>query len=167
MVIGGTAHVGVCVPDVEEAVSWYRDILGMRVLSPPYLVEGPEIERDMGEMIPGVRLKGAIVGFESSDHVLELIEYPSHPGSPRGRSLTDTGISHMGLLCDDLPETRAELERKGVRFLMSDRTGAGIAGLHDVVRGSLRRGVHPDGEVRPEQALLAPAPWGQLIRRIL
>lgn len=130
MAIVGTAHVGVCVADVEEAVSWYRDALGMRVLSPPYLVEGADIERDMGEIVPGVKLKGAIVGYESSDHVLELIEYPSHPGSPRERALTDEGISHIGLVCEDLSATRAELEQKGVRFLTSERAGAGIAGLH-------------------------------------
>lgn len=126
----GVAHVGVCVADVAEAVAWYRDVLGMTVLSPPYLVEGADIDRDMGEMIPGVKLRGAIVGFESSDQVLELIEYPAHRGVARKRSLTDPGISHIGLLCDDLSATRAELERKGVRFLTSDRGGAGIAGLH-------------------------------------
>lgn len=126
----GTAHVGICVSDVEAAVAWYRDVLGMKVLSPPYLMEGADIERDMGEMVSGIKLKGAIVGFESSDHVLELIEYPAHPGLASSRSLTDRGISHIGLLCDDLRATRADLERKGVRFLTSDRAGAGIAGLH-------------------------------------
>lgn len=130
MGIVGTAHVGVCVANVDEAVAWYRDVLGMTVLSPPYLVEGPDIERDMGEMIPGVKLKGAIVGLGSSDQVLELIEYPAHPASPRVRALTDPGISHVGLVCDDLTATRAELERRGVRFLTSDHAGANIAGLH-------------------------------------
>ncbi len=130
MGIVGVAHVGVCVPDVEEAVSWYRDVLGMTVLSPPYLVEGADIERDMGEMVPSVKLKGAIVGSDTSDHVIELIEYPSHPRSPHQRSLTDAGISHIGLVCHDLSATRAQLEQKGVRFLTSDRSGAGIAGLH-------------------------------------
>ena len=130
MGIVGTAHVGVCVADVDEAVAWYRDTLGLTVLSPPYLVEGADIEKDMGEMVPGVKLKAAIVGLGQSDHVLELIEYPSHPGAHRRRDLTDAGISHIGLLCDDLSQTRAELERRGVRFLTSERAGAGIAGLH-------------------------------------
>ncbi|HME47130.1 VOC family protein, partial [Mycobacterium sp.] len=30
------AHTGVCVPDCEAAVAFYRDVLGLRVLSPPY-----------------------------------------------------------------------------------------------------------------------------------
>jgi catechol 2,3-dioxygenase-like lactoylglutathione lyase family enzyme len=82
-------------------------------------------------MVPGVRLKGAIVGLGRSDQVLELIEYPDHrpAAAVTGRRLTDTGISHVGLLCDDLAETRAALEGKGVRFLTSDRVGAPVAGL--------------------------------------
>ena len=130
MGIIGTAHAGVCVPDVDEAVAWYRDVLGLTVLSPPYLIEGPDIERDMGELIPGpVRLKGAIVGVDRSDHVLELIEYPDHEAAETGRGMTQAGISHFGLVCDDLPATRAGLEAQGVRFLTSDDAGAGIAGL--------------------------------------
>lgn len=128
MALIGTAHVGVCVPDVEEAVAWYCDVLRMTVLSPPYLMEGPEIGRDMGEMLPGLSLKAAIVGFDRSDHVLELIEYPTHPSeSGTKRRLNDHGVSHVGLLCDDLAATRAELEAKGVRFLTTG--SAGIAGL--------------------------------------
>ena len=103
----------------------------MTVLSPPYLIEGQAIERDMGELIPApVRLKGAIVGFDRSDHVLELIEYPDHAANQTHRGMTHAGISHFGLVCDHLPATRARLEEQGVRFLTTDQTGAGIAGLH-------------------------------------
>ena len=129
MNIVGVAHVGVCVPDVEQAVAWYRDVLGLGVLSPPYLIEGPAIDEDMGDMIPSVKLKGAIVGFDRSDHVIEVIEYPSHPSVPQSRALTDGGASHVGLVCDDLAATRADLEAKGVRFLTRAAAGAGVAGL--------------------------------------
>jgi catechol 2,3-dioxygenase-like lactoylglutathione lyase family enzyme len=128
MTIIGTAHTGVCVPDVEQAVAWYRDVLGLTVLSPPYLMEGPAIEEDMGALIPGLALKAAILGFDRSDHVLELIEYPRHPAAePTQRRLTDTGISHFGLVCDDLERTRADLAGRGVRFLTPGQ--AGVAGL--------------------------------------
>ena len=121
------AHTGICVPDVEEAVAWYRDVLGMKVLSPPYLMSGTDIERDMGELVPGLSLKAAIVGFERSDHVLELLEYPRNRGAVPSRGLPDPGISHIGLVCDDLDATRSDLERKGVRFLT--KGVAGIVGL--------------------------------------
>ena len=40
-------------------------------------------------------------------------------GRAGGRTLTDRGLSHVGLICEDLDATRAELESKGVRFLVS------------------------------------------------
>ena len=127
----GFAHTAVCVPDVEAAVTWYRDVLGLRVLSPPYRMEGPQIEKDMGELVPSpVVVKAAIVGFGKDDRVIELIEYPAAdvgaagPGRP---SVTTVGITHVGLLCDDIAATRAGLESRGVEFLTSGV--ADVAGL--------------------------------------
>jgi catechol 2,3-dioxygenase-like lactoylglutathione lyase family enzyme len=129
--ITGVAHTAVCVPDVEAAVEWYRSVLGLTVLSPPYLVEGDAIERDMGELVPSpVALNAAILGFpDGGDRVLEVIEYPRAPGRPRppDASVVDHGFTHVGLVCDDLVATRAELEDKGVRFLT--RGIAEIVGL--------------------------------------
>lgn len=128
--ITGLAHTGVCVPDLAEAVQWYTQTLGLVLLSPPARIEGPAIEKDMAEMIPGVVLQAAILGArDSGDRVLEVIEYPNHRGRPKreGWSLTDHGLSHVGLLCDDIAGTRAELEARGVRFLT--RGTAEIAGL--------------------------------------
>jgi catechol 2,3-dioxygenase-like lactoylglutathione lyase family enzyme len=119
-VISGLAHTGLCVPNLEAAVRWYTETLGLVLLSPPARIEGPAIEEDMGEMLPGVVLKGAILGTaDSGDRVLELLEYPKHPGRSKaeGWSLADHGFSHVGLLCDDIAATRAHLEARGVRFL--------------------------------------------------
>ncbi len=96
-------------------------------------MEGDSIEHDMGELVPSpVVLKAAIVGLEESDHVFELIEYPyverSSPNDDDRRpSITDMGITHVGLLCDDAEKTRAELESRGVRFITS--SSAKVAGL--------------------------------------
>jgi catechol 2,3-dioxygenase-like lactoylglutathione lyase family enzyme len=62
-VITGVAHTGVCVPDCEAAVAFYRDVLGFSVLSPPYVMDGDAIRRDMGELMPDPAMKAAIVGF--------------------------------------------------------------------------------------------------------
>lgn len=124
------AHSAICVPDVEEAVRWYSTTLGFDVLSPPYLMEGAPIERDMGELIPVPCLKAAIVGVTGGDdRVLELIEYPDASGRsrPDDASLLDHGLTHVGLLCDDVAATRGALESKGVHFLT--RGIATVAGL--------------------------------------
>jgi catechol 2,3-dioxygenase-like lactoylglutathione lyase family enzyme len=120
-VITGLAHTGVCVPDVDSAVAWYRDVLGLEVLSPPYLMEGDDLRADMGELIADPKMKAAILGFAGDgDRVLEVIEYPAmHGDRAGGRTLTDRGLSHVGLLCDDIDATRRALEGRGVSFLTS------------------------------------------------
>lgn len=128
--INGLAHAAVCVPDVDAAVQWYADALGCRVLSPPYRMEGDAIEHDMGELVPSpVVVKAAIVGFGADDHVLELIEYPSvETASGVGAgSIVHHGITHVGLTCDDIVDTRARLEATGVTFLTAGI--ADVAGL--------------------------------------
>jgi catechol 2,3-dioxygenase-like lactoylglutathione lyase family enzyme len=126
--ITGLAHTGVCVPDVEAAVAWYRDVLGLVVLSPPYLMEGDALRRDMGELMAEPRMKAAIVGFpDDGDRVLEVIEYPDVDGGAAvARALTDHGLSHVALLCEDIDTTRATLEARGVQFI--------VGGVADVAR---------------------------------
>ena len=131
--ISGLAHTAVCVPDVDAAVRWYEAVLGMRVLSPPYRMEGDAITADMGELVPtapgqGVVVKAAIVGFDEGDRVLEVIEYPDVPERPaRAGAVTDHGLTHVGLVCDDVDATRRDLEAHGVTFLT-----AGIAAVAGV-----------------------------------
>ncbi|MCV7104046.1 VOC family protein [Mycobacterium palustre] len=139
--ITGLAHSGVCVPDCEAAVAFYRDVLGLRVLSPPYVMGGNAIRDDMGELVGDPTMKAAIVGFPGDgDRVLEVIEYLHVDGDRRAdRALTDHGLSHVGLVCEDLDATRAELERKGVRFL--------VGGIADVARVRTTWFVDPWGVV--------------------
>ena len=117
----GFAHAAVCVPDVEEATSWYTEVLGLSVLSPPYEMSGAAIEVDMGELLPApVVVKASIVGLGRDDHVLELIEYPNAPNKdlPSARpDITRTGLTHVGLVCEDIEGTRRLLEERGVSFL--------------------------------------------------
>src|SRR5262245_10388437 len=67
--IRGLAHTGVAVADVEAAVAWYERVLGLTVLSPPYLMEGAALDADMGELLAGrpVAIKAAILGFADGD----------------------------------------------------------------------------------------------------
>ena len=119
--ITGIAHTAVHVTDVDAAVAWYRDVLGLAVLSAPYRMEGDAITRDMGELLPEpVVVRAAIVGTDDgSDRVIEVIEYPSvRPDAAPRAAVTRLGFTHVGLLCDDVAATRSGLEAKGVRFLV-------------------------------------------------
>jgi methylmalonyl-CoA/ethylmalonyl-CoA epimerase len=126
-VITGLAHTALHVDDVDAAVAWFRDVLGFAVLSPPYQMEGDAITADMGELLPApVVVKAAIIGVDDSgDRVIEVIEYPNVDTEPRSEAnITGAGYTHVALLCDDVAATRAELETRGVRFL--------VAGIADV-----------------------------------
>jgi catechol 2,3-dioxygenase-like lactoylglutathione lyase family enzyme len=162
-VITGLAHTGVCVPDCEAAVAFYRDVLGLHVLSPPYVMSGNAIRDDMGELVSDPTMKAAIVGFgDDGDRVLEVIEYVNVDGGDQRTDaaptdLTVQGLSHVGLICEDIDATRAELEGKGVRFLVS--------GIADVARVRTTWFVDPWGVVfilvekgRPERPYFAQ--WG-------
>ena len=85
----------------------------------------------MGELLPSpVVVKAAIVGLGADDHVLELIEYPAgHRRGPAGGRpvIARPGLTHVGLVCDDVVATRRELEGRGVTFLVSGV--AEVAGL--------------------------------------
>ena len=119
--ITGLAHTALHVADVDAAVAWYHDVLGLTVLSPPYRMEGDAITRDMGELLPApVVVKAAIVGVDDgSDRVIEVIEYPEVvTGEPPAAAVTGLGYTHVALLCDDVAATRAELVALGVHFLV-------------------------------------------------
>ncbi len=126
-------------------MAFYCDVLGLRVLSPPYVMSGNAIRNDMGELVSDPTMKAAIVGFgDDGDRVLEVIEYLNVDGRDQRTTaaltdLTAYGLSHVGLICDDLDATRAELESKGVRFLVS--------GIADVARVRTTWFVDPWGVV--------------------
>ena len=137
----GLAHTAVCVPDVTAAARWYSDVLGLRVLSPPYRMEGAQIERDMGELVPSpVVVTAAIVGFAADDRVIELIEYPAAgvgPPEPGRPSVTKVGITHIGLLCDDIvaDQNRAREPRRRVPHDRASPTWRGCGRPGATTRG--------------------------------
>ncbi len=102
-------------------MAFYRDALGLQVLSPPYVMAGEAIRDDMGELVSDSTMKAAIVGFgDDGDRVLEVIEYLGVTGSDQrtAAGLADHGLSHVGLICSDLDATRTQLQASGVRFLV-------------------------------------------------
>jgi len=156
-VLVGFAHAAVCVPDVDAATRWYSEVLGLKVLSPPYRMDGDAIERDMGELLPSpVVVKAAILGLGSDDHVLELIEYPE-AGITEGRtpSIARAGLTHVGVLCDDIDATRADLAARGVTFIVDGI--ADVAGLR-TTWFAVGHCLHTAREEAGRSALLAPVP---------
>ena len=72
----------------------------------------------MSSLPSPVVVHAAIVGFGNDDRVIELIEYPAAEVAPpaQGRpSIARVGITHIGMLCDDIDATRASSRHAGWR----------------------------------------------------
>jgi methylmalonyl-CoA epimerase len=130
-------HVGIAVEDLESALAFYRDALGLEV--------------DVPEDVPsqGVRASHIQVGTPA----LELIE-ATRPDSPIARFIDrrGPGLHHVTLRVEDLRAALARLEAKGVRLVDREpRPGA---------RGALVAFLHPSAAHGVLVELTQPAPAG-------
>jgi methylmalonyl-CoA/ethylmalonyl-CoA epimerase len=113
-------HVGIAVTHLGEALSFYRDALGLEI-EPP-------------EEITSQRVRAHFVPV--GDAFLELLE-PTAPDSPIARytEKRGPGIHHVALRVDDIRAALAELKARGVRLIdETPRPGA---------HGSLVAFIHP------------------------
>lgn len=113
-------HIGIAVANLDEALAFYRDALGLEVSVP--------------HDVPTERVRATFVPVGGP--ALELLE-PTAPDSVVARFLDrrGPGIHHITLLVDDLEAVLERLRARGVRLL--DETPR--AGAH----GSRVAFVHP------------------------
>jgi catechol 2,3-dioxygenase-like lactoylglutathione lyase family enzyme len=108
-------HGGRTVADMEKALSFYRDLLGMQVVDDDVL-EGPEISTMVD--VENARLRAVFLSPDGEPPYVELIEYQGVQGRALdgGESAADIGNTHVCLLVDDITAECARLRRAGVRF---------------------------------------------------
>ena len=97
-------HVGITVSDLDRAVDFYRDVLGLSVVA-EFSVSGEAFET-------GVDIEGANAQFAHLDGGgvrIELVAYDPAADAPSTPQLNDTGATHLGLEVDDLDAFYNEL----------------------------------------------------------
>jgi len=106
-------HVGLTVRDMDAAVAFYRDVVGMEVALDREF--GPELGRVIG--VPGGAAR--IVHMRLGDSVVELFAYHHPAGRARRTDFqpADLGLTHIGFRVDDFWGTYRRLQERGVRFL--------------------------------------------------
>ena len=119
-VVAGTLHTGISVSDLERSIAFYRDDLGLELItqwdsSQEYLrtvVGFPDAELRIALLrVPAAAGVGAGPG-----HHIELLEYRV-PRGQRGDARTcNPGNAHVAFVVEDLDRVYAELSVKGVRF---------------------------------------------------
>jgi methylmalonyl-CoA epimerase len=113
-------HIGIAVSDIDAALSFYRDALGLDVEVP--------------EEVPSQRVRAHFI--PAGGAALELLEATADD-SPVAKYLTKRGpgIHHITLRVDDLASALARLKARGVRLIdEAPRPGA---------HGALVAFVHP------------------------
>ena len=106
-----TNHTSFTVGNVERSIAFYRDLLGMELIS---LAERDPAFTEKVTAIPGAHLK--IAYLQAPGHRLELIEYLAPPGKKPDLQTNNVGCAHVGFNVDDLPRMYADLKAKGVHF---------------------------------------------------
>jgi len=118
------AHVGVAVPEIEAALAFYRDVLGLTP-HPPENADG-----------------ATLVSLSLGESEIELLA-PRDPGSPIAKFLErrGPGIHHICYRVPDLDQALEACRRSGYRLVDEvPRTGAGgrrIAFVHPRATGGI------------------------------
>jgi methylmalonyl-CoA epimerase len=95
-------HIGIAVKDLDQALAFYCDALGLEIEAP--------------EEVPSQRVRAHFIPIGES--ALELLEATA-PDSPIARYLEKRGpgIHHITLRVDDIHAALTRLKEKGVRLI--------------------------------------------------
>lgn len=97
-------HVGIAVPDLDEAIAFYRDTYGMRLLH-------EEVNDEQG-------VREAMMAVGDSTSCVQLLA-PLSPDSTIGKFLDKSGpgIQQMAYRVTDIDHVCTSLRERGVRLL--------------------------------------------------
>jgi catechol 2,3-dioxygenase-like lactoylglutathione lyase family enzyme len=109
MTVARIDHVGITVSDLDRALGFYRDLLGLRVLADSTVSE-PEVADLLG--LDSVQLR--IADLDSGDgRVVELIQYLQPKGTRIDYESADPATAHIAFTVDDLAAVRERLAGAG------------------------------------------------------
>ena len=110
--IASVNHTSFTVSHLERSISFYRDLLGMELIS---LAGRDPAFAEKVTGIPGANLKVAYLQAPGG-HRLELIQYFSPLGKKLDLQTNNVGCAHLAFNVDDLAKMYAALKAKGVQF---------------------------------------------------
>jgi catechol 2,3-dioxygenase-like lactoylglutathione lyase family enzyme len=105
--VSGIDHVGVTVRNLERSLTFYRDLLGLRVIE----LSG---EEDIGEIvgIAGARIRAADLDV-GDGRIFELLEYVAAAGDDVPQRPNGAGCLHVALRVPDLTKVLRRLAEAG------------------------------------------------------
>jgi len=121
-------HFGVTVTELDRAVAFYRDVLGLTVLS-RFTVEGESFSTAVG--VDGAT--GRFAHLDAAGARIELVEYEPEATDATAEAINQPGAKHLGLGTDDIDAFYESLP-DGVETLSGPQTtesGSRILFLRD------------------------------------
>ena len=113
--INGIHHTAISTPDLERALGFYRDLLGLEVI----LEGGWPVGSEAADAITGLRDSSAKLAMvKAGNAIIELFEYET-PEPAKGdpdRPVCDHGLTHICLDVTDLDGEYERLTAAGMRF---------------------------------------------------
>jgi catechol 2,3-dioxygenase-like lactoylglutathione lyase family enzyme len=112
----GVDHVGITVPDIEQATAFFVDVLGCELLyerEPP----GDDSPRDRLGVPAGSRIRAVSFLRCANGANIELFEFSSPDQREEFPRPSDVGIQHLAIYVDDLDAAAEHLRRHGVKLM--------------------------------------------------
>ena len=148
--INGIHHSSISTPDMDRALAFYRDLVGVEVVfEAPF--EGEAISAIVG--LQGA--KGRVAMLRAANMHIELFEYAAPESAPNvtvgdgPRPVNNHGLTHLCFDVTDLPSEYERLKAAGVEFHCPPTLLANGTVLTTYARD-------PDGNVVEFQEILNP-----------
>jgi len=106
-------HVGINTSDFDRTLAFYRDLLGLRLLS-----EGTYSDAETAALLGLESVELHIADLDSGDgRVVELIEYRQPRSARVAFRLYDWPVMHIAFTVDDLAAVRERLVAAGISII--------------------------------------------------
>ncbi|MBV1905314.1 MAG: VOC family protein [Pseudomonadales bacterium] len=119
MITKGVSHIAIGVRDMDRSLSFYRDILGFKVIR-------DEIQKTAGSVLPALyqdthtQRRVTTLHWDNSPDAafLVLSEHSDKPVTGEPIKLDQIGVHHFAFWVEDLPAVYEELKNKGAEFIV-------------------------------------------------
>ena len=112
--IKGIRHTGIVVTDMNRALRFYRDLLGLKKIVCDSIVQSDAHSRVTA--VPSAQIHAVMLETQDGSR-LELLQYLSHPRSALHKAESyDVGCSHVAFTVDNVDKLYSELSAKGIHF---------------------------------------------------
>jgi len=139
--IVGIDHVGINVPNLKEAISFFDDVLGFKPITQIGPIQMNAAWKELNHINPAtgdLTIKMINAGTGAS---IEIFQYTNNKGSAIHPNTDDIGASHIAFYTSDIHTSAQYLKGKGVKILGDPFTT-------------------PSGETSGETWVYFETPWG-------